>query len=162
MICSTCGYESPMGHRFCGMCGTPLPHRPLTAPGAQSTLSMTRVPLEQGGTLRPPSAALTQTGVLTDAGNSEPPMDLPGTAAMDIAADSEESPPKELVPDLPLDEYVKTFHYEPPAEPTEVTMRGDASVEQMAIAETNATAASTAEIPASPADAPPVSGSIST
>ena len=34
------------------------------------------------------------------------------------------------MPDVPLDEYVQSFHYEPPSEPTEITMRGDASVEE--------------------------------
>ena len=46
MFCSNCGFENPAMHRFCGMCGTPLPQRPITAPGAQSTLSYTRLPVE--------------------------------------------------------------------------------------------------------------------
>ncbi len=46
MLCSHCGFENPSGHRFCGMCGTPLPHRPLTAPGAESTAGLTRLPVE--------------------------------------------------------------------------------------------------------------------
>ena len=46
MVCPSCGSENPSTNRFCGMCGTPLPHRPLTTPGAQSTLSFTRVPIE--------------------------------------------------------------------------------------------------------------------
>jgi hypothetical protein len=39
----------------------------------------------------------------------------------------EETPAKELVPDISLDEYVHRFRYEPPADPSEVTMRGDAA-----------------------------------
>ncbi len=49
MVCSACGYENQSGHRFCGMCGMPLPHPPLTTPGAQSTIGLTRVPLDSGG-----------------------------------------------------------------------------------------------------------------
>ncbi len=39
MVCSSCGQERPAGDRFCGMCGTPLPHRLLSAEG---TLSLAR------------------------------------------------------------------------------------------------------------------------
>ncbi len=46
VICSACGHDSPAGYHFCGMCGTPLPHRPLETPGAQSTMSLARGPLE--------------------------------------------------------------------------------------------------------------------
>ncbi len=49
MVCSSCGQENPSTNRFCGMCGTPLPQRPLTAPGAQSTVGFTRVPVEPAG-----------------------------------------------------------------------------------------------------------------
>ena len=45
MVCSACGHEGPPGNRFCGMCGTPLPHPPLDTPGAQSTMNLTRGPL---------------------------------------------------------------------------------------------------------------------
>ncbi len=37
-------------------------------------------------------------------------------------------PPKELVPDVRLDEYVQSFKYEPPKDPAEITMRGDAHI----------------------------------
>src|SRR6516225_6672503 len=46
LVCSNCGYENPRDHRYCGMCGTPFPHRSLTVPTAQSTLSFTSTPLE--------------------------------------------------------------------------------------------------------------------
>jgi zinc-ribbon domain/Sel1 repeat len=46
LLCSNCGYENPSEHRYCGMCGTPFPHRALTVPGAQSTLSFTSSPVE--------------------------------------------------------------------------------------------------------------------
>jgi hypothetical protein len=35
-----------------------------------------------------------------------------------------------MVPEIPLDEYVKSFRYAPPSDPTEITMRGDAQVLQ--------------------------------
>ncbi len=46
MVCSNCGYENPSEHRYCGMCGTPFPHRALTVPGAQSTLDFISAPVE--------------------------------------------------------------------------------------------------------------------
>jgi len=45
LACSVCGHEGPAGDRFCGMCGTPLPYRPLSISGAQGTLNLTRGPL---------------------------------------------------------------------------------------------------------------------
>src|SRR6516162_9483978 len=51
LVCSNCGYENPRGHRYCGMCGTPFPHRSLTVPNAQSTLSFTSTPLEITGSM---------------------------------------------------------------------------------------------------------------
>jgi hypothetical protein len=43
------------------------------------------------------------------------------------APEVEAQPAKELVPDISLDEYVQRFRYEPPVDPSEVTMRGDAA-----------------------------------
>jgi hypothetical protein len=43
VVCGVCGQECPAGNRFCGMCGTPLPRRPL---GAQGTMNLTPGPLE--------------------------------------------------------------------------------------------------------------------
>ena len=45
MVCSSCGYDNPRDHRYCGMCGTPFPC-PITAPGAQDTLTFASAPLE--------------------------------------------------------------------------------------------------------------------
>src|ERR1039457_4698543 len=39
------------------MCGTPLPHRPLTAPGAQSTASLTRALAENASPIEPRASA---------------------------------------------------------------------------------------------------------
>ena len=57
MVCSNCGQENPLTNRFCPTCGTPLPQRPLTAPGANSTLGFTRLPLEvpRGSATQPSS-----------------------------------------------------------------------------------------------------------
>ena len=46
MVCSSCGFDNPAEHRYCGICGTPFPHRPLTVPDAQSTLSFSSTRLE--------------------------------------------------------------------------------------------------------------------
>ncbi len=144
MVCSACGYENQAGMRFCGMCGTPLPHRPLTTPGAQSTLGMTRVPLE-GGSLSADhtiSNSSSRAGILdipgwsrSDAGDVPPSDGRPGASdAAEIIASQQAStieppsPAKELVPDVPLHEYLQSFHYEPPQDSDEKTMRGDATM----------------------------------
>lgn len=134
MVCSTCGFENQPSMRFCGMCGTPLPHRPLTTPGAQSTLNYTRVPVESGSPDQETgSSSATRTAARTAVpGNGSEttvtapygPAETPTQHAIPVA---EEAPPKELVPDISLDEYVQRFRYEPPTDATEVTMRGDAS-----------------------------------
>ena len=142
MVCSACGFDNPAAMRFCGMCGMPLPHRPITAPGAQSTLNFTRVPVElrvaPEGTaasheriVSPEAASLAmagERGVFSSSSLTPEP-----TASTSIPAAVEEAPPKELVPDIPLDEYLQKFHYDPPNDPSEVTMRGDARVEASAV-----------------------------
>ena len=148
MVCSACGFENLAGMRFCGMCGTPLPHRPLTTPGAQGTLSLTRVPLEGGVSSpgRSTSSASSLTAVSREmAGADEGPSSTEVTAprsagnavtdAEDVApASTSDQQPTELVPDIPLDEYLRSFQYQPPSEPTESTMRGDESVDGQAVA----------------------------
>lgn len=130
MVCEACGYENRVGNRFCGMCGTPLPHRPLTAPGAQGTHSLTRVPQESTKpavspptgspadkpSLLPPSS---RTGVLIKMPNT----DLRGSQASQPGIKA-----RDMVPAVPLDEYVRTFCYVPPADSEEITMRGEAPV----------------------------------
>ena len=126
MVCSSCGFENQADMRFCGMCGTPLPHRPLTTPGAQSTLNLTRLPVEGGLTQDQSSAttSMTQPQVrdTASAGGNSGNGHSPGPAETEA-----EALPKELVPDVSLDEYVQKFHYEPPSDAAEVTMRGDAA-----------------------------------
>src|SRR5271165_4224787 len=105
------------------MCGTPLPHRPLTAPGAHGTHTFTRVPLESGTPVHerigtpaeetspsgPPSR-----GVVIEMPGPEPPP----------ARNSHPSSP-DMVPEIPLDDYIKNFRYIPPEDPGETTMRGE-------------------------------------
>lgn len=134
MVCSACAFENPAGMRFCGMCGMPLPQRPITAPGAQSTLNFTRVPVDARAA-REQGASKPEGGVLVemprDPANGAAPASVAATPTI-TKAESETSTPetrvKELVPDVPLDEYVQKFHYEPPKEPAEITMHGDAHV----------------------------------
>ena len=137
MICSSCGYENPAGHRFCGMCGTPLPHRPLTTPGAQSTLSMTRVPIDlreqaaraEGASPSDAPPAATNTVAATP---NLPHGDIADASTTSTAAMTNAVPAKELVPDIPYDEFLKSFRYEPPSDPDEITMRGDAKLQEVA------------------------------
>jgi len=130
--------------RFCGMCGMPLPHRPLTAPGAQSTLNFTRVPVESHTARQEPAAASTasSTVVVTDAiadeDNAparieEPNVTAPAAETVELPATAPETP-KELAPDVPFDEYLQSFRYHPPTEPTEVTMRGERHMAEPALA----------------------------
>ena len=145
MVCSACGYENQVGNRFCGMCGTPLPHRPLTIPGAQGTHSFMRVPLE-GATpperqpvTTPPEetgapAAPSRTGVLLEMPSPE------SRSTQTTQSENSVPPAADTIPEVPLDEYVKSFHYVPPTDPREITMRGDAPVLQSETASTDASA----------------------
>ncbi len=120
--------------RYCVMCGMPLPHRPLTTPGAQSTLNFTRIPVESGATHEQGRSITGSsiTGVIEpSSGNGSTgrtnAVNLP-TASFRVepAPAVDAAPPTELVPDVSLDEYIQKFHYEPPTDPGEVTMSGDA------------------------------------
>jgi len=141
------------------MCGMPLPHRPITAPGAHSTLNFTRVPVDSrarernaagdgtAGSTRSIGIATAEPAAVVP--NSEAPEAASASTANSTLASVQGPPPKELVPDIPLDEYVQSFHYQPPRDPAEITMHGDAHV-----------ADPTAEVPkpenATVADAPTV------
>ena len=46
MLCSSCGHDNPRENRYCGMCGTPFPHRFLPVPEEQSALTFPSAPLE--------------------------------------------------------------------------------------------------------------------
>ena len=137
MVCSACAFENPANMRFCGMCGMPLPQRPITAPGAHSTLSFTRVPLDsravRSASSQEREAALLENPAATTRPNGDAPNPAPARADTTLNTSSTTEPvlppaPKELVPDVPLDDYVRSFRYFPPKDPGEVTMRGDAHV----------------------------------
>jgi Sel1 repeat len=156
VVCSACGYANQAGHRFCGMCGTPLPHRPLTAPGAHGTHTFTRFPLgirrlereDVGASAEQANgpAPQAQSGVMTEPPGAEQP-----------PARESVSSPAGMVPEIPIDEYVKSFRYVPPADPDETTMRGEAEVLR---ADAAAVADAPAALPVDPtaaADTPPAS-----
>ena len=99
----------------------------------ESTLNLTRVPIETQATRRERNPGSEKSGRVAldspagDARSSEREYKPDSSTASEVAvASAEESQPKELVPDVPLNEYVENFHYEPPCEPAEVTMRGEA------------------------------------
>ncbi len=131
MVCSACGYENQVGNRYCGMCGIPLPHRPLTTPGAQSTASLTRPLAENAGPVEPrASAPQARTGVASEPPPSSNLARLSEDQGTERDAPASEAPPPhfELVPEIPLHEYVQNFRYVPPSDPEESTMRGETSV----------------------------------
>ena len=97
MVCSACGHESPSGNRFCGMCGTPLPHLPLSTPGAQGTIDLTRVPREGPVSDQRESAEAAEAH-----GPGETPEPLEASAVLDeLATTSEEPSPRVEVLDFP-------------------------------------------------------------
>src|SRR5208283_3808423 len=149
VVCSACGYENKSGLRFCGMCGTPLPHRPLTTPGAQNTWNLTRLPLENSSraesrpnsSLEEPSPRTSPAGVVVEKPEPEPaahdlsektaervipasvshePLGPPPSAAVTDAA-----PPHEMVPGVSLNEYVSGFRYVLQGQAEEITTKGE-------------------------------------
>jgi len=131
------------------MCGTPLPHRPLTIPGAQGTHSFMRGPLEgakpferQPGPTPPEEtsapAASSRTGVLIE-------MPSPESRSTETTQSENPVPAADSIPEVPLEDYVKSFQYVPPADPKEITMRGDAPVLQPEAAVTDVPATAPTE-----------------
>ena len=55
LLCSSCGHDNPRENRYCGMCGTPFPHRFLPVPEEQRALSFPSAPLEIAPSLLPVS-----------------------------------------------------------------------------------------------------------
>jgi len=193
VVCSTCGYENQAGNRFCGMCGTPLPHRPLTTPGAQGTASLTRAlaenarPIEPRASAAPPArtrvdveprphsrgqrnlseTSSNRTGLPSqmpgpgESRRSEPPrsgnLTPPSRDTGPGVQRSKAAPPHfDLVPEIPLQEYVRNFHYVPPSDPEEITMRGETTVLEPELpAASNATAITPVETEIAPAEATP-------
>jgi hypothetical protein len=130
LVCNSCGYDNQSGHRFCGMCGTPLPHRPLSTPGAASTIGLTRVPWDRSMS-SPSSTRIAETETAADSARSDSAsrstvVEAPAPEATNETIDAD--PATELVPPVSLEEYVKTFKYEPPGTPEELTMRAETPV----------------------------------
>jgi hypothetical protein len=170
VVCSACGFENPGDMRFCGMCGVPLPQRPITTPGAQSTLTFTRVPVETRSAVSDKKDAPVSgrsTAAVVEAPRVSSPEPNPTAAELPLrepvrafTAPTVEPPAKELVPDVPLDDYVKKFRYEPPKDPTEVTMRGDAQVAVPESPEESAASGKAKLTTSTQADKPSISGKV--
>ncbi len=114
MLCSNCGFENPTGHHFCGMCGTPLPQRPILAPGAQSTADLTRRPVEASQSVAPPSTNLSSSSTATEPLGTETQHSVPTGPNYFSQAEQAES----------LEQFIAGFRYAPPPEEEEVTMTG--------------------------------------
>lgn len=153
MVCSNCGSENPGVNRFCGMCGTPLPQRPITAPGAQSTLDLTRLPINASPTATstvsdsaeaaPAAMESTRTGKVAAtrrrAKKASPVAAQPGDAIATSELAAEEGAFSSAVPGgknyftdaeqaESLEQFIAGFHYTPPAGEEELTMTGDKPV----------------------------------
>ena len=63
-------------------------------------------------------------------GNGNPPETLGSKSLSSEGQHSATLTRPGMVPEIPLEEYVKSFRYAPPSDPTEITMRGDAQVLQ--------------------------------
>jgi zinc-ribbon domain len=94
VVCSNCGQERPAGDRFCGICGTPLPHRLLSMEG---TLSLGRGSWENSSSLHRMST--TAVGLLQLSRANTTPRSS-GEAARDLP--SQDSADSEIPSDGPL------------------------------------------------------------
>jgi len=157
VVCSNCGSENPAANRFCGMCGTPLPQRPITAPDAQSTLSFTRLPsgtsLQAGSTLRENGRSLSSTTIEEKPSPEDVPSsraEAASSATTEVFPDSISTSQTAAVPTAQgssapaayagtdyfaeaenaesLEQFIAGFHYTPPSEEEELTMTGDKPV----------------------------------
>ena len=119
MLCSNCGFETPAAHRFCGMCGTPLPQSPITAPGAQSTVGFTRLPVE--GAQRASSTSLSGS-------SQEASIAVDAQAELPSRSESEPNYFSQAERAESLEQFIAGFRYTPPVAEEEVTMTGDKPV----------------------------------
>jgi len=112
------------------MCGMPLPQRPLTAPGAHGTHTFTRFPLDRGNPECEDAGSAGGKANVPAESAGRPLPETPGAVPRSTEAQQFGEPAKsaEMVPEIPLDEYIRSFRYVPPADPAEVTMRGDAEI----------------------------------
>jgi Sel1 repeat len=160
VVRNTRALETLGSHLFCGTCETSLPHPPLTVPGAESTLSLSRwlgpprpehaetnetdssISREPAGGLpEMPSPSRSDTdacpkGVAsaqeTGHGKSIATPDDPTKLVSTVRPQQDAAPTdalagREFIPEISLSEYINQFRYEPPNEPQEVTMHGDAA-----------------------------------
>ena len=117
---------------FCGASGTSALNASLTSPGAESTIDLNR-----GGRLAPPQS--NQADPTAGRGEllqmptpSKPEADAPSGAVAEEHPKAEETSrtdvvaQPEMVPDVPLSEYISHFHYEPPAESEATAASGEA------------------------------------
>jgi len=147
VLCSNCGHDNPAMNRFCGMCGTPLPQKPITTPGAQSTLSFSHQPLESPQRSSPGSPVATQlpaadasprrkTRPSAASRAPSPGAGASRTAAAHLAPTSvaehkepassgERSYFTQAEEAESLEQFIAGFHYKPPSEEDELTMTGD-------------------------------------
>ena len=91
MLCGNCGHDNPRENRYCGMCGTPFPHR-LTIPDEQSALAFSSTPITVTPSALPISAV-------------EPPR-APAMPSMTTVQPEEPSPLEGEPPSEPLDALV--------------------------------------------------------
>jgi hypothetical protein len=129
-------------NRFCGMCGTPLPQKPITAPGAQSTLSFTRLPLEvrnaSSSTVsnRTKSAAVQEGLTGAPAARSSAPSGTATTSAAKASVAKRQTSSSPAASNYftqaeeagSLEQFIAGFRYTPPSDEEEVTMTGDKPV----------------------------------
>ena len=137
MLCSNCGHKNPALNRFCGMCGTPLPQKPITAPEAPSTPSLTQPPIESPPSAPPPSSRV-ETNAVENASpaSDEPrpspaasmPVPTPAATVPVVAPSAEANYFAQAQEAESLEQFIAGFHYTPPSEGDEVTMRGDKPV----------------------------------
>jgi len=174
VVCSACGHESPAGNHFCGMCGTPLPYRPLSTPEAQGTMSLTRGPLENSRLEeRECTTAAERPGVLRTYGDestagartnetprSDPTVSRMGDVFERAKAPKEEPhrsadlpPSKELASEDPLRDFVEHLDL-PPLNPEEMATTGETrAMQSEACVLVDAPAITPAE-PSTPVEAP--------
>jgi hypothetical protein len=95
------------------MCGTPLPQRPLTAPGAESTAGFTRHPVEVSQPVPSTSSHLSDLSTPSAVETGVQPAESNGPNYFSQAEQAQS-----------LEQFIAGFHYTPPTEEDEVTMTG--------------------------------------
>ena len=115
VFCTDCGYENPAVHRFCGMCGTPLPQSSTTAPDVP-------VAADVAGPTSEPRQARPSSVVSRSAPSASPGIQTSRTQPSEIDEPNYFSQAEKAES---IEQFIAGFHYTPPAEEDEVTMTGD-------------------------------------